>query len=117
MGFCQSCGAQADPSATFCHNCGQPLRQAGPPAAAVVPAPQQVSRAPQYAQMPSFLTGDGLELVLFGFVAQFFGIIIALLGSSVIAAQVLGVIVLLAGYGMLLYGLNLFRGHYRSRGR
>jgi zinc-ribbon domain len=116
MVFCQSCGAQADPSSTFCHNCGKPLRVAVLQPAQASP-PQQVVRTAPYAQMPSLLTGDGLDLMLYGFILQFIGVIVTSLGSSSIAALILGVIILLFGFGALLYGLNLFRTHYRSKVR
>jgi len=70
---------------------------------------------PSYAQMPSLLTGDGLDLMMYGFIMQFLGFVVTSLGSSSIAAAILGIIILLLGYGMVLYGLNLFRGHYRAR--
>jgi len=53
--------------------------------------------------------------MMYGFIMQFLGFVVTSLGSSSIAAAILGIIILLLGYGMVLYGLNLFRGHYRAR--
>ncbi len=52
---------------------------------------------------------------MYGFILQFLGFVVLALGSSSIAAAVLGIIILLLGFGGLLYGLNLFRGHYRAK--
>ena len=58
-----------------------------------------------------------MDLLLYGFIAQFFGFVIIAFGSSSVGAAVVGILILLAGYGMILYGLSLFRGHYRTRVR
>ena len=112
--FCQNCGLQVDSSASFCPGCGQSLRAQGPGAPSIAPpSPTPAS----VGQMPSILTGDGLDLMLYGFMMQFLGFLVTALGLSSIAAAVIGIIILLLGFGMVVYGLNLFRSDYRSKNR
>ncbi|MGA1975237.1 MAG: zinc ribbon domain-containing protein [Conexivisphaerales archaeon] len=113
MTYCSKCGSPLDPGAAFCRQCGQGTVMAG--GAAVPPAPPvMVQQAPASA-LPSILSGDGLDLLFWGFVIQFFGFILVALGGGHPAVTIIGLIVLLLGYASALYGLHLFRISYRSR--
>ena len=50
MKYCSSCGAAALPDASFCEECGQPLRR--PPIAAAAPAPVAAPTAPAALDAP-----------------------------------------------------------------
>jgi len=50
--FCGKCGKEVQPNATFCPNCGAPIRPVPPPPPSVGPAPPTPAPAPSYPPTP-----------------------------------------------------------------